>query len=348
MHQEDRQMSNLRIIPPQNRFFVVLARAFLLSALAVTPLPAAQGATQARPQTIAHDFLDMEKAYGTTDAHYLILEGIIRKAAGRINLPERCDSAGAIGILREIDALLKEEGFVFRNNLLLSRGLATRQIDCDNYCALYISISETLKIPILPVYAPNHSFLRFCFDDGTCLNWEPTQAKSLPDSWYVKTLRIPDESIRRGVYMKNLERREFLAVEYNNIGASLMALKRFHDALPYFGAAIELYPLFSSAWHNRGTAFYASRMAKEALADLLKACELDPSQGSTHNTLGDIYFDAKEYEKALHEYAASIRLDPGNYAPYYSIGLIMKAQGKEDKARTWIKKSEEIKAKSAR
>ncbi len=341
-------MKRIGIVREKIPYYIISACAFLLFATPVTLFPATQAAVQGRPRTIAHDFLDMEKAHGTTDAHYLILEDIIRKASGRITIPARCDSAAAVGILREIDALLREEGFVFRNNLLLSRGLSSRQIDCDNYCAIYVSIAETLNIPILPVYAPNHSFIRFCFDDGTWLNWEPAQVKSLADSWYVKTLRISGESIRRGVYMKNLERREFIAVEYNNIGAYLMGEKRFTDALPYFGAAIELYPLFSSAFHNRGTAFYASRMAKEALLDLLKACELDPSQGSTHNTLGDIYLDAKEYEKALHEYAASIRLDPGNYAPYYGIGLVMKAQGRDDKARTWIRKSEEIKAKPSR
>lgn len=300
------------------------------------------------PKTIAHDFLEMEKGFGAGAAEAAAVDRLINKAIPRIVVRKSYTTEGAIEILSKIDALLREEGFAFGNNLLLGIGLKKKSIDCDNYCALYIAVAEVLKVPIIPVYAPNHSFLRFCFDDGTYINWETTQGKAQTDSYYIKALRIPEVSIRAGVYMKELTRREFHGVEFNNIGSHLMSARRFGEAAPYFSAAIAAYPRFSSAYHNRGTARYAEKRLREALADLLKANELDPSRGSTHNTLGDIYFDLKDYHRAVNEYTESIRLDPDNYVPYYSIGLVMKEQKKEAEAQKWLRKSMEVKNKRHR
>lgn len=323
----------------------VLAAGFLLIALcsAAENAPGTVGT-----RTIAHDFLDMEKILGAGASHHAAVDALVGIAALRLPLRDRYSPDEALKVLQAIHALLLDQGFTFRNNLLLFRGIERKEIDCDNYCALYIAIAESLKIPLVPVYAPNHSFLRFYFPDGSYLNWEPTQGRTRSDDWYVKTLGIAEASVRRGVYLKTLERREFLAVEYNTIGAYLMTQGKFADALAYFGAAIDLYPAFASAWHNRGSSYYAVRRLDEALADLLKANELDPVRAPTHNTLGDIYFDRNALDKALHEYAESIRLDPGNFAPYQGIGLVLKAQGKADKAEAWLKKAAQVRAKSGR
>ncbi len=300
------------------------------------------------PRTIAHDFLDLEKEFGAGSKHYDIIDRLINTAVSRITVRKSYSTEEAVQTMAAIDGILKEEGFVFKNNLLLSRGLEQKIIDCDNYCAIYIAIAEVLKIPIIPVYAPNHSFLRFMFDDGTYINWEPTQRTVQPDAYYIKTLGIADASMKSGVYMKNLLRQEFLAVEYNNIASYLMSVQKYSESIPYLSTAIKLYPLFSSAYHNRGTAYYATKRLNEALSDMIKANELDPSRATTHNTLGDIYFDQKQYDTALRQYTASIRLDPSNYVPYNSIALIMKMMGKEKESQTWLKKSQEIKAKYGR
>ncbi len=297
------------------------------------------------PKTIAHDFLDIEKGLGVVGDQYPALNALIAKATAKIAVQKSYTTEQAIGILHSIDSLLRGEGYTFGKNLLLGRGLERKTIDCDNYCALYIAIAEVLMVPIVPVYAPNHSFIRFCFDDGSYVNWETTQGESRPDSYYVKELGIPEASILAGVYMKTLSRKEFIAVEYNNVGAYLMTDGKYAAALPYFNTAVKLYPLFSSAYHNRGSSLYAIKRPDEALADLLRANELDPSRPGTHNTLGDLYLDRKDLGRALGEFNASIKLDPTNYVPYNSIAIIMNLQGDKLKARSWLKKSREIKAR---
>lgn len=300
------------------------------------------------PQNIAYDFLDLEKPFGSNKSHYACVDGLIKKAAARIPPAQSYTKERGIAALQTIDSLLKEEGFVFKNNLLICRGIDAKTIDCDNYSALYVAIAEALKLPIVPVYAPNHSFVRLYCDDGTYLDWESTQSRAVTDDYYVREMKIPESSIRKGVYMKTLSRREFIGVEYNNIGAYLMTGKRFSDAVPYLTMAITFYPKFSSAYHNRGTAYYATRRMDAALRDLLAACELDPIRPETYNTMGDVYFDMKNYDKAVEQYRAAISLDPANSVPYYSIGLVMKAQGNEAGSRRWIERSKAIRGRYGR
>ncbi|HNW28303.1 MAG TPA: tetratricopeptide repeat protein [Spirochaetota bacterium] len=310
-----------------------------------TGLRAAAKHEAAEPQNIAFDFLDMEKAFGAGRKHYEYVSGLIQKAKTRLPLRPSYGRDDAIAVLKGIDSLLRGEGFVFRNNLLLCRGLDSKIIDCDNYCTLYIAIAEVLKIPIVPVYAPNHSFIRFYLDDGSYINWETTKNASYDDEYYIKILRIADSSLKRGVYLKTLGRKEFIGVEYNNIGAYLLTAKKFSGAVPYFNTALQCYPLFSSAYHNRGTALYAANRLRDALDDLLAAADLDPNRASTRITLADVYLDMKDYGQAEKQYRAAIELDPDNYVPYNNLALIMKETGREEESRIWLRKSLEVRGR---
>ncbi|MCU0846077.1 MAG: hypothetical protein MUC76_14265 [Spirochaetes bacterium] len=324
--------------------FLIAALVCVLVSAARAPLPV-HAQYRGEPRTIAHDFLDIEKDLGAARDQNSAVNALIVRAAAEIRPRESHTTEQAIAVLQAIDSILAGEGYTFGKNLLLGRGLETKTVDCDNYCALYIAIAEVIRIPIVPVYAPNHSFVRFYFDDGTYLNWETTRAVVRPDSYYVKTLKIPEESIRAGVYMKTLSRQEFIAVEHNNIGAYLMMGGKYAEAVPYFNTSVRLYPLFSSAYHNRGSSFYALKHPDGALADLLRANELDPSRAGTHNTIGDIYLDRNDLARALGEFNASIKLDPTNYVPYNSIAIIMKLQGHGEQSRIWKEKSQRIKAR---
>jgi tetratricopeptide (TPR) repeat protein len=330
------------------QYWKISSIVLMITALAACTGTAAikqNGAAIQPPPNIAAEFLDMEKQFCTDRKAGDRLGRLLNRAKGAIATKETYTTEEAIAVLKSIDALLGAEGFSFKNNLLLCRGLATGKIDCDNYSALYTAIAETVKVPVIPVYAPNHSFVRFCFDDGTYVNWEPIKGQSLPDAFYKKELGIAEQSLARGVYLRGLTRKEFIGVEYNNIGAYFMTQKGFADAASYFSMAIKLYPVFSSAYHNRGTALYATAKLDAALGDLLKAADLDPLRPETHNTLGDVYFDLKQYDRAVEQYKACINLDPTNYVPYYSIGLVLKTQGRAEEAKQWLRKAEQLKKK---
>ncbi len=314
----------------------------------VSPAGDKSGQKSGGPKNIALEFLDMEKNFGAGKAHEEYIHRLMDAARAKIPVAAKPGVNDALAALKGIDALLRGEGFKFKDNLLLSRGIDSRLIDCDNYCALYTAIAEVLRIPLIPVYAPNHSFIRFYFGDGTYINWETTRAEVFTDNICIKKFRIAGRSLHEGVYLKSLTRKEFIGVEYNNIGAHLMAMKNFSDAVPYFTMAIACYPKFSSAYHNRGTSLYATRRLKQAKENMLLACGLDPNRWTSRNTLGDIYFDLKDYVRAEEQFSAAIALDPGNYVPYNSIGLVMKITGREEEARRWLAKSREVKKMNRR
>jgi len=325
-------------------------RVMILAAICVaTPHSAFAQENAARytgdPRTIAHDFLDLEKDFGARPEHHATVNRIINRALAEVPVKPDAATADAVRTLQAIDAVLRAEGFSFKDNLLLSVGIARKQIDCDNYCALYVAIAEVMKIPLVPVYAPDHSFVRYYFSDGSFLNWEPTQGKSLPDSFYVKAKGIAQPSIEKGVYLKALSRKEFVAVEYNNIGAHLIMAKKLREAVTYLSAAIAFYPAFSSAWHNRGSARLALAMLPEARSDLETAVGLDPLRATSRTALGDAYSDLREYQKAVQHYAASIKLDPTNHIPYHNMAVAMQRLGRDGDARAWEKKAKEIRAK---
>lgn len=320
---------------------IIVCLMFLKDASAALP-PKAGSDIPKRPQNIALDFLDMERPFGASSRHVDYIRGLIAKARAAVRVQSSYDTNSAIATLQSIDRLLKREGFVFGRNLLLSKGIDAGRIDCDNYCALYVAIAEEMTIPIVPVYAPNHGFIRFYLNDGSYLNWETTTADVVIDDHYVKTMRISEESIRKGVYLAALQRKEFIAVEYNNIGAYLMSLRRFEEAAASFTMALRNYPAFSSAYHNRGSCFYALKRGAEALKDLLTARDLDPMRPGTRNTLGDIYFDMKEYAKAEEEYRAAIRLDPDDYIPCHNLGILLKETGRLHEGRKWIDRAVQL------
>ncbi len=138
------------------------------------------------PRTIAHDFLELEKPFGAEIRHDEYINKLINKAALKITVKKDYTTEEAIKTMTVIYLLLKEEGFIFKPNLLMNVGLDKKEIDCDTYSALYTAISEVLRLPVIPVYAPNHSFVRFNFNDGSYLNWEPIEGKQFPDAYYIK------------------------------------------------------------------------------------------------------------------------------------------------------------------
>jgi tetratricopeptide (TPR) repeat protein len=296
--------------------------------------------------TIAHDLLTLEKEFGASTHHIAYIDALIEKAKKTVKVHSNYSSdEQAIETLRSIHSLIRAEGFSFKENFLLFRGIDSKKIDCDNFSTLYIAVAESLKIPIAPVYAPNHSFVRLFFNDGSFINWEPLEGASLPNAWYISKLSIAEKSVKNGVYLNTLSRKEFLGVHYNSMGSYLFSNKKFSDAIPYYTMAISLNPKLSSAFHNRGCAYLATRRMELALADLLKAEELDPGNAATHNTLADIYYDKKDYQNASRYYRAAIVLDPENHVPYHNWGLLMKEIGKDDIAKKLLNKARELKSK---
>ena len=104
------------------------------------------------------------------------------------------------------------------DNLFLSQVLERGQGYCVGIASLYLVLAERLDLPIFAVATPSHVFLRY--DDGTTrINIETLQgAANVSDEQYIREQKIPERSIRRGVFMRNLTTDELLAQVHNNLG----------------------------------------------------------------------------------------------------------------------------------
>ncbi len=122
------------------------------------------------------------------------------------------DKQTAIGILRTIDSVFSEYGFLFytkqddiqfdyltlafRNNFPAENyriynwerqsywssvnGDKCHLIDCDLYCFIYFGIAEMLSLPIKIVELPRHNFIRWKLPSGESINWEVIEGKYHP------------------------------------------------------------------------------------------------------------------------------------------------------------------------
>ena len=64
--------------------------------------------------------------------------------------------------------------------------LLIKTLNCFDYCAIYIAISEVIKLPILLVPIPKHVFVRWKFNSQNSVNWETTEGLERNDDYYIK------------------------------------------------------------------------------------------------------------------------------------------------------------------
>lgn len=230
-----------------------------------------------RYETTAHEFLDIEAGLGVTGSDYQALDDMIYETQKRIKVKPEYTKKEAINVLETIDVILEDWGFEYKRNTLLNQGLKNKKIDCDNYSVIYVGIAEALKLPLKAVRAPMHVFVRWRFNNGECMNWETISAKERPDEYYKLWLRISEESIKKGVFLRSLSRKEFCSVAYHNRGFALRKLGKDEEAIKSYDKAIKLNPNYPEVYNNKGYVLYKLGRYEEAISNFNKALELNPN-----------------------------------------------------------------------
>lgn len=173
-----------------------------------------------RHQTIGYQILDLEAELGvSTEPHKETLDLLIEEARTAIQIKSTYTGEDAVGILRTIDSILRNNGFEHGGSglHLFHEGLGSKKIDCDNTSFIYLSIADALNLPLAAVSAPEHLFVRFILN-GKKINWETTSAKGRGNDYYKRWLNISSKSISKGAYLRDLTRQETMAVVYYNRG----------------------------------------------------------------------------------------------------------------------------------
>jgi len=196
-------------------------------------------------------------------------------------------------------------------NLLPSRVLERKQGYCVGIAALYLVLAEQLALPIYAVATPSHVFLRY--DDGTTrINIETLQGgANVPDEQYVREQKIPEESIRRGVFMRNLSTDEFLAQMHNNLGVVYSERKQYDLATNEYETALDLDARLPAALYNWGNDLLREREYRKAIRRFSKSLRLYPTDVWALNNRGLAYGKLGKREKARRAFEEALRIDPG-------------------------------------
>ena len=128
-------------------------------------------------------------------------------------------------------------------NNLLSLTLRTRKGSCLTMPLLYLAVSNKLNWPIYPVIAPNHLFLRYYSPPIRPINIEVTSGGgSFSDESYIQKLNIKSQAIKNGVFMRNISKKEMVAVLLQFNSEFYFKERNHLKAFEYINAAIELFP----------------------------------------------------------------------------------------------------------
>jgi len=195
-------------------------------------------------------------------------------------------------------------------NLLPSRVLERKQGYCVGIAAIYLALAEHLDLPIHAVATPSHVFLRF--DDGTTrINIETLQqGASIPDEQYIREQKIPEESIRRRVFMRNLTTDEFLAQVHNNLGVVYSERKEFEEAAREYEQALDLDSRLAASFYNWGNDLLRQGMHRKAIRRFSKSLRLYSTDVWALNNRGLAYVKAGKKDKARKDFLEALQLDP--------------------------------------
>ena len=110
----------------------------------------------------------------------------------------------------------------------------------------------------------------------------------------------------------------------SNLGACLIALERYTEALPYLRRAAELAPQLADAHNNLGLALKETGEADAAMQSLRRALQVQPGFMRALNNLGNLLADLGHYDEAESCLRQAVASNPGTPELHYSLGNLLR------------------------
>jgi regulator of sirC expression with transglutaminase-like and TPR domain len=181
-------------------------------------------------------------------------------------------------VTREINTyLFGVEKFDMSEQFFLNRVIDSKKGNCLGLSTLYLSIADKLHLPIYCVYLPGHVILRW--DDGEYRrNIDPAMMGcEFSDDYYTSKYNLPKKCLKEGVYLKNLSKKEMIAVLLNSRGSDYAGKKRYEKALKDYNQALVLKPNLVGGYHNKGDVYLNKGDFERAIMEYNKALSINPN-----------------------------------------------------------------------
>jgi len=232
---------------------------------------------------------------------------------------------------------------------------------CLSLTTLTLAVAGRLNLPVRGVLIPRHVFARFD-PGGGHTNIETTRGGvGLPDAFYVRWKRVTPGEVRRGVYMRELSKKEFIAQILVGQGTATsrkdparagrlfeLALK-FHPSSPvvlynlgilagrsgdlkaaekFYDAAIVINPDFAECYVNSGSAKARLGRAKEGVADCTRALALAPGLAEAYINRAGAWGMLGDLRRAEVDYRGALKVNPGAGIAHLMLARLMAADGR--------------------
>lgn len=131
--------------------------------------------------------------------------------------------------------------------------------------------------------------------------------------------------------MKSLPRISYY--EYYIMGASLLAMHRYTDAVAAFDAALHLNPRLSQTYTLRGTAFEGEKRPERAELDFRKAIELNPQEAPAYRHLAGLLAKREPGGQAIPYMKKFLAFHPNDYSAILDLAILHSESGNWQEAR---------------
>lgn len=139
---------------------------------------------------------------------------------------------------------------------LLHNYLRTRRGQCVSMPALFLILAERLGVEVTLVAAPEHVFVRHTDELGQSVNLETTSGgHPARDTWYREKFPVTELSIRSGLYLRTLTKREGIAVLASTVVEQLFAGGQCDEVIAACRIILQHHPRYAFALVAMGTAY---------------------------------------------------------------------------------------------
>ena len=118
---------------------------------------------------------------------------------------------------------------------------------------------------------------------------------------------------------------------HNNLGLALAELEQLAEAIQHYQEALRLRPNFAEAYCNWGTLLGKDLQFAESAERFQKALALKPGLADVHSALGAMLQQQQKLDEALACYEEALRLKPDSADAHVKRGMVWLQQGKMDK-----------------
>jgi tetratricopeptide (TPR) repeat protein len=241
-------------------------------------------------------------------------------------------------------------GLYFLNRELHERFSYEENVfDCFDFALPHLALAEKRDLPVYPVTAPNHVFLRFDPDgrhdalsflsllikeeNKDDMNFDPkiapsnnVQIQGKSDQYFIDKYKIPISTIEKGVYLRDLTHLELIGGVFGIIGKDILLgpSPDYESATKNCVRSLSLLPKFPEGLVNLGLVFmrrYKGDNPEERKANFQRdykkadkcfdaAIGLYPNFAEAYNDKGTLYLDIQNYPEAERLFRKALDIRP--------------------------------------